>query len=228
MKLLLILFFSIISNFALAKTFATFNLVIANNTKSTFTAECIGSKGDDSVKFYYDSNWKYSKTELKTLNPGDKITFHAGTYTHRTINIPRIYSSAPYISDKSFFSLTLNKVSDDKDILCSVKTVWQGGNGDYDPEEHNTRFYYYRYTGSFVLKSSTSIDKKADFYLFGISHFGSKNYSDKYILTCDELWSKEAGYYMIEIQTSADKAGNKEKMELYSPGNNYPLTKGTG
>jgi hypothetical protein len=215
MKLLLIILLSIACNSVFSKTFATFNLVVENNTANTFTTECYGSKGDDSVNLYYDSTWKHSQTKIKTLLPGEKATFHIGTYTHRSFVIPRIYSSSPYISDKSYFCLVLNKVSNDNTVQSNVKTIWQGGNGDFDPDEHNTRFYYYRYTGSFVFKSSTPSNNKTDFSLFGSSHFGSTDYSNEFILTSDELWDKEAGYYLVNIQPSDTKP--VKKTVLYPP-----------
>ena len=217
MKLLLTLFLLIISSAAFSKTFATFNLLIVNSTKDTFTAECYGGRGENKVKFYFDSNWEHSQTELITLEPGEKATFHIGAYTKRTFSIPRIYSSSPYISNKSYFSLVLNKISDNKTVSSSVKTIWQGGDGDFDPDEQNTRFYYYRYTGSFVIKSTTSTGKKADFSLFGSSHFGSHKYSSKFILTSDELWDKDAGYYLVEIQPSETKSDETGKVKLYPP-----------
>ena len=196
------------SIFTSSKIFATFNLKVRNKTQFPITAKCISVNGGKKVHFYYNKTWENELPQEKTIMPDTFFTFHIGAY----IKFERWFwiTFAKYIEKETQFSLTISKSEEKK--MQSVIITWKGAEGNHNPDEHLTRFYYYQYTGSFILNNvktdNTNDLAKPDFNIFGDAKFKNKKYANDKILTSDNLWNPDSGFYLVEIEDQTVKTEN--------------------
>ncbi|MCP4176809.1 MAG: hypothetical protein GY756_03505, partial [bacterium] len=206
-----------------AKMFATFNLKVENHTKTPIKAVCIAKPTIDDLCIYSKDAWIKFKNHTQEIPPNGFIMFHIGAYC--TIDkLLWFITYDRYINRNTLFTLTVYQKKNNS-YSDKVNIIWKGDHGEISSSEQHTRFYFYQYTGSFIFEGVTLKSKKAkpNFYIYGSANFNSPDYKNNVIITSDNLWSPESGYYLIEVNEA--KSENEEnKLQIYSPlGNNKIL-----
>jgi len=210
-----------------AEIFATFNLKIQNHTEKLLKAECSTVNDKNKVFFHNKNSWSDTKSE-KIIEPGKFTIFHIGTYC--TIDkLLWLIRLSKYISNDTCFTLTISKDLDDNQSN-GVDIKWKGADGSEDSNGKYTSFYFYQYTGSFVIDSIKTVDptslSKPDFIINGSANFKSLKSKDDIIITSDNLWSPDSGYYLIDITNNKNEL-NDNKFHIYPPDiTNKSITEG--
>lgn len=182
------------------KVFAALNLKIVNKTERPITASSASDRIKEHVYYYRNSNWDSEQTDDIEIKPGESVDIHIGVYCK--INRCFWIRTSECISEDAGFYLLIwdEQAKGGKDNI--IKIFFKGGEQDYDPREQYTIFYFYHYTGSFVIdKVQNNMEKEVPdaFALIGTPNYDSKKYRNDVILTCDVPWKPEAGYYLIEV-----------------------------
>jgi hypothetical protein len=197
-----------------ADIFATFNLKLENQSNSEIKVKCNSLNSLSKVYFYNGKNWDEDKTKTVTIAPNKTKFFYGGT---NCIKVKYFWLTFyQYISKMAKFSVTITGADSNTSLILN----WKGDDGKENPKQHHIPYYYYHYTGCFLFSSYiiTSKDKtkwnEPNFDVYGSSEYNSSKYNRIKILTSDNLWDSESGYYSL-IVTNRDIGNDKHKFLLY-------------
>jgi hypothetical protein len=200
---------------------ANFIIEIENKTQKDFTISCKNQSDieDRYSVFFYLETWDNLFVPDFKLSPDEKKRIFVGTHPLRRELLGLYFSSYYLVEDMKFqIKFTELSLSGETDTAgCFLELIWHGS-GDF---VNYSAYYEHQFTGSFILDKTITSDsqKELDFNVYGKANYGSERFPDRYILTSDECYNKEAGYYSLEILPSDEIVDNKLKLYI-PPGKN--------